>query len=200
MWMKGMNVSFLTIVLAFSTCLEASGVKRIYSSEPVCAYLDQNASVSTCFVSIKPTQKAKIKNRKESQLMISHMIDKKIPANNFRNQISWAAGVKLKPDHPVLIKIDGQDFKLNVQDDCAWTKDSAEDKILLEALLAAKEVKIIAKTKDGQDIVDTIKKDLKSLSKALEEINKSCSTKPAEKTEGPTKESAPKKKASTLKK
>lgn len=182
MWLKVMSASsFLALLLGLTTSLQAE-VKKLYFSDPISAYQDKDKAANTCFVSIKTTPQKKIKKRQDSQLMLSHMIDSKNAGNSFRNQISWVSGVKLNAGTPVTLKIGEQEFKLKVQDDRAWTEDSKADQVLLQALLNAKDIKIQAKTHDNQEIVDTIK-NLKSLQKAIEAINKACPTKLLEKQE-----------------
>jgi len=157
------------LLLGFAGEVRAAPPKQLGQFEKWGAYVVETQEGKHCFVYSEPTDmKGDYSKRDPVSVSISHR-----PKADVRDEISFSAGYPLKPDSEVEVVIDGaKRFRLFVEGESAWAKDSKTDARLREEIEKGSKMVVKGVSSRGTKTTDTYS--LSGTSKALEKIDSEC--------------------------
>lgn len=158
------------LLLADVSVAKAGNLKPLGKFGYWTAYQMTEGGHPVCYMSLsaKPPVKAGAKaKRGEVVLMVTHR-----PAESSFDVISYSAGMKFKPATDVTVTAGGKTFSLFTQDDTAWSRDSATDKAVSQALRTSPSVTITGTGASGAALADTV--NLKGAMEAYVAMSKAC--------------------------
>lgn len=135
------------------------------------AYTDTARGAKICYLIGKP-QKSEPANIKRGAVFasVTHR-----PSEKRFNEVSFTSGYLFKDGSDAELTVDGRKFSLFTNKDGAWTRDSATDKAVVEALAKGKEAVIKGTSTRGTATTDSYS--LAGFSQALANIDRACGVK-----------------------
>lgn len=133
--------------------------------------LHQNAGngEKVCFAAAQPQKKEPAgANRSAIVFYVSAW-----PKDGIKSEVSIKLGYPIKPDGPVSVMVDQNEFQLFAKDDRAYVADATDELKLIEAMKAGTWVVVKATSQRGTETTDTYS--LMGVTKALQEMAKACS-------------------------
>ena len=124
-----------------------------------------------CYIVSKPVRsRGKYKKRGDVVAFVTHR-----PRDGERDVVNFQAGYTYKPGAKATAKIDKKTYALTTDRDAAWSKNAAEDKILVAAMIKGSRLVLKGASKSGITTTDTYS--LKGFARAHKRINRACKTK-----------------------
>jgi hypothetical protein len=147
---------------------DLASVKRLGGTGPWSSYLDDAAGGKICYLIGKAKKVGGGSGKAEDvRLSVTHR-----PADKVTNVINFLLGFRAKKGSDATLDVDGHKFSLFTDKDGAWTRDSATDRAVVNALGHGISAKIEAKPEHGAAVTDTY--DLTGFTAALTLIDKAC--------------------------
>lgn len=152
--------------IAATPAVETLGTFQDWSAY---AYTDSGRKV--CFVQSKPKDSLpKGTKRSTINALVTHR-----PAERAVDVISMIMGYPLKPGSEVEIEVDNRGFKLFVDKETAWARDSTTDRAITDAMV--KGTKLVVKGVSARGTKTTDSYSLSGFGAAHAAITKSCDVK-----------------------
>ncbi|MCW9033778.1 MAG: invasion associated locus B family protein [Rhodospirillales bacterium] len=143
--------------------IETHGDWSVFANKP--------NKATSCHMGSEPTKETgKYKKRGDAYVLVAHDRQEKT-----YNVVSFAQGYGLKKDSDVVVTIGKKSFKLFVDGETAWARDSATDKALVVAMRGGAEMIVSGISGRGTKTTDTYS--LKGITAAHKAINKICGVK-----------------------
>lgn len=162
----------LTVLMVFGAApLAAQDIKKLALFDGWEANTASDRGQKICFMVSDPSSKAPAEAKRGLvQAFVSHR-----PGEKARDVVSFNLGYRIKPTVPVRVVIGGKSTALMAEGETAWAKDAADDKLLVQAMMAGSSLTVNGESERGTKTVDTYS--LKGFSAAYKEINKACGIK-----------------------
>ena len=111
--------------------------------------------------------RGKYTTRGDAHVLVTHR-----PADKVKGEVSVSAGYPYKEGKDAEADIDGKKFKLFTRGENAWAYDAAEDRAMVAAMKAGKQLIVRGTSSRGTATTDTYS--LSGFSAALAAIDKAC--------------------------
>jgi hypothetical protein len=135
------------------------------------AYLSIDGSKRLCYMASAPQKREPATAKRGDVLVfVTHR-----PADKEQDVVNFQLGYPLKASSDVRVVIDNKPYNLFTDKDTAWTRNSGDDKILVQAMLKASTMNVTGESDRGTKTTDTYS--LRGFSAAYKEINKACGIK-----------------------
>lgn len=133
-------------------------------------YKVDEAGQPVCYMALTTTfARSKKFRRGEAHLMITQR-----PEEKSKDVVSYSAGYVYKPASDVLVQIGKQSFNMFTAKDTAWSRDTAADKALTAAIIAAKTMVITGTPAQKNTAPTHDKLDITGAADAYHAINRAC--------------------------
>jgi invasion protein IalB len=121
-----------------------------------------------CYIGSAPKKaEGKYTTRGDAHVLVTHR-----PADKVKGEVSVSAGYPYKEGKDAEADIDGKKFKLFTRGENAWAYDAAEDRAMVAAMKAGKQLIVRGTSSRGTATTDTYS--LSGFSAALAAIDKAC--------------------------
>lgn len=121
-----------------------------------------------CFAATQPgTKEPAGANRSKVVMYVSAW-----PGDGVKSEFSVKLGYRIKPDSPISVTVDTNEFQLFADEDRAYMADAAEEQKLIDAMKKGSKLVVKATSSRGTQTTDTYS--LNGLSKAMDAIATAC--------------------------
>lgn len=125
----------------------------------------------TCYIVSKPTRsRGKFRKRGDVVVFVTHR-----PKEKERDVVNFQAGYTYKSKSIVTVTIKENRFSLVTDRDAAWSRNEAEDKELVAAMVKGSRMMVAGESKSGVATTDFYS--LKGFTRARKKINRACGIK-----------------------
>ncbi|MGE0723584.1 MAG: invasion associated locus B family protein [Alphaproteobacteria bacterium] len=167
----GLIAAALLMGGAQSAVAATPAVEKLGTFQDWSAYAYSERGAKVCFVQSTPKDSLpKGAKRSAINALVTHR-----PAERAIDVVSLLMGYPLKPGTEVEVDIDGRDFKLFVDKETAWARDSTTDRALAEAMV--KGAKMVVKGVSTRGTKTTDSYSLTGFGAAHAAITKGCDVK-----------------------
>ncbi len=141
----------------------AQGIERLGDFDDWSAFRFTENGKKACYMASQPVKAVgKYKRRGEIYALVTHR-----PSENRRDEVSFIAGYRFKPDSVAEVNISGTKLRLFTSEDGAWTANKDEDHKLVQAMIKGNTMKVKGTSMRGTKTNDTYS--LKGFAKAFPE-------------------------------
>lgn len=165
-----MTTLFVSLSFLLSSPAQSASPKSLGKFGYWQTYVLHEGKNPVCYMSLtaRPPEKKGAQNKRGNVvLMVAHR-----PAESAFDVVSYSIGAKFKPSSDVTVKADGRKFSLFTKDDTAWSRDSATDQALAQALRKGDNAIILGQMASNDKISDDVS--LKGSNMAYKVISKAC--------------------------
>lgn len=154
-----------------ATQTPGQGITKLGGAQGWEAYSENVKGEKICYLMGKPS-KSEPASAKRSGVYasVTHR-----PAEKRTNEVSFTSGYLFKEGSDADLTVDGRKFTLFTNKDGAWTRDTATDKAVVDALAKGKQAIIKGTSARGTATTDTYT--LAGFAQALTQIDKACGVK-----------------------
>jgi invasion protein IalB len=165
---------FFGIIFGMSTALmttESQGQTLIGDFGDWTAFTDGSGKNKVCYIASEPKKETgNYKRRGNVYVLVTHR-----PAEKIRDVFELRAGYIFKKSSEVIVKIDGQVYKLFTDRGTAWARNATMDRSISRMMIRGKSMIIIGYS--ARNTKTTDKYSLRGFTAAYKAISKACGIK-----------------------
>lgn len=161
------GVFTLAVVLAAGPAA-AQGTERLGDFGAWAAFRFIENGSTGCYIASQPTKhEGNYTKRGDIYATVTHR-----PSEGRRDEVSFLAGYKYKPDSLVEVRIGNLSKKLFTLDENAWAADRDTDVSMIKAMIKGSTMVVIGTSERGTVTTDTYS--LQGFTKAYQTVNEAC--------------------------